>query len=89
MNESTVLELARGAAQIALILSLPLLLVSLVVGLVIGIIQAATQIHEQTVSFVPKILMLFLALALVGPWMLQNLVRYTAGLFTSLPSLAH
>jgi flagellar biosynthetic protein FliQ len=72
-----------------LMLSLPLLVVSMVVGILIGILQAATQIHEATVAFVPKILALFLVLALLGPWMLQNLVQYTTNLFSTLPALVH
>jgi flagellar biosynthetic protein FliQ len=88
MTETVVLELGRNAVEITLLLALPLLAVSLVVGLVIGIIQAATQIHEPTVNFVPKLLALLAVLAVLGPWMLQNLVRFTAGIFMRLPELA-
>ena len=87
MTETTVLELGRGAVQITLLLALPLLGVSLVVGLVVGIVQAATQIHEPTINFVPKLLALLVVLAILGPWMLQNLVRFTAGIFMRLPEL--
>jgi flagellar biosynthetic protein FliQ len=87
MNEAVVWELARNTLVLTLILSLPLLGASLVVGIVVGIAQAATQIHEATVNFVPKMLALFLVLALLGPWMLQNLVQFTSGLLRSLPTL--
>jgi flagellar biosynthetic protein FliQ len=88
MTESTVMELGRNALQITLILSLPLLTVSLLVGILIGILQAATQIHEVTLTFVPKILVFFLVLALLGPWMLNNLMQFTLNLFATLPTMA-
>ena len=88
MNESMVLELASNAMQVTLMITLPIVAVSLVVGILIGIFQAATQIHEATLSFVPKLLMLFLLLALLGPWMLQNLTQFTQTLYTNLPALA-
>lgn len=88
MTESTVMELGRNALQITLILSLPLLAVSLLVGILIGILQAATQIHEVTLTFVPKILVFFLVLALLGPWMLNNLMQFTINLFATLPNMA-
>jgi flagellar biosynthesis protein FliQ len=87
MTETMVLELGRNAVMMTLMLALPMLIVSLAVGLVIGIIQAATQIHEPTVNFVPKVLAMVGVLALLGPWMLQNMVRYTAELLSSLPNL--
>ena len=87
MTETMVFELGRNAAQVTLLLVLPLLAVSLLVGVVIGIIQSATQIHEPTINFVPKLLALFLVLAVLGPWMLQNAVRFTADLFMRLPEL--
>jgi flagellar biosynthesis protein FliQ len=89
MTETTVLELANNTLMMTLLLSLPVLGVSLVVGIVIGILQAATQIHESTITFVPKILVLFLVLALLGPWMLHNMVGFTSDLFAKLPALAH
>jgi len=89
MNENMVLELGRNTLVITLMLSLPLLGVSLVVGVLVGIVQAATQIHEATLTFVPKIIAFFLVLAVLGPWMLQNMLKFTANLFTILPSLAH
>ena len=82
------MELGRNTLQITLILSLPLLTVSLLVGILIGILQAATQIHEVTLTFVPKILVFFLVLALLGPWMLNNLMQFTLNLFATLPTMA-
>ncbi|MCS7220744.1 MAG: flagellar biosynthesis protein FliQ [Anaerolineae bacterium] len=88
MTETMVLELGRNALIITLMLALPLLLSSLLVGLIVSLVQAVTQIHEVTLTFVPKLLVFFLVLALLGSWMLQDLLQYTAGLFTSLPNLA-
>jgi flagellar biosynthetic protein FliQ len=89
MTQNTVFELGRNALIMTLMLSMPLLGVSLVVGVVIGIFQAATQIHEATLSFVPKILALFAVLALLGPWMLQNMLKFTENIFLGLPALVH
>ena len=80
---------ALGFTALTLMLSLPMLGISLLVGVIVGIVQAATQIHEATLTFVPKILAFFLVLALLGPWMLQNMMEFTTRLFTSLPALAH
>lgn len=87
MTENMVMELGRGALVMALMLSLPLLVVSLVIGVLVGLLQAITQVHEMTLTFVPKILGMFLVLALLGPWMLQQLLRYVVSLFGSLPQL--
>jgi flagellar biosynthesis protein FliQ len=88
MNESMVLEIASNAMQVTLMITLPLVGVSLVVGVLIGIFQAATQIHEATLSFVPKLLVMFLLMALMGPWMLQSLTQFTRTLLLNLPALA-
>lgn len=74
--------------MIALEVSLPFLLFSLVTGLVISIFQAVTQINEMTLTFVPKILAVFVAGAIFGPWMLNSLITYIANLFISLPTFA-
>lgn len=86
MTQSIIQELAQNALTITLMLTGPALGLSLVVGLIIGIFQAVTQINEMTLTFVPKILAVFLALALFGPWMLNAMLGYTANLFTSLPN---
>jgi flagellar biosynthetic protein FliQ len=88
MTEGMVFDLARNAMMIALEVSLPFLLFSLVTGLVISIFQAVTQINEMTLTFVPKILAVFVAGAIFGPWMLNSLITYMANLFISLPTFA-
>jgi flagellar biosynthetic protein FliQ len=70
-----------------MLISGPLLVVGLLVGLVIGIFQAATSINEQTLSFIPKILLMGLTLAITGGWMINTMVDYTKGIFTRIPSL--
>jgi flagellar biosynthetic protein FliQ len=87
MSPETIMAIGQRALEIMLLLSLPLLLVALVVGLLVGIFQAATQINEMTLSFIPKLLGMTAALALAGPWMLKILVSYTRELFESIPSL--
>ncbi|HET8653995.1 MAG TPA: flagellar biosynthesis protein FliQ [Longimicrobiaceae bacterium] len=87
MPHALVVDLARNAAMMALLLSGPLLTVALVVGLVISILQAVTQIQEQTLSFVPKLFAVGAAFLIALPWMLQMMVKYTTELFRSLPSL--
>jgi len=69
------------------VLSGPLLLAALVIGLIVSIFQAATQINEQTLSFVPKLVGMFIVLILAGPWMLQMMVDYIRRLFESIPQL--
>ena len=88
MTEGMVFDLARNAMMIALEVSLPFLLFSLVTGLAISIFQAVTQINEMTLTFVPKILAVFVAGAIFGPWMLNSLITYIANLFISLPTFA-
>ncbi|HEY66276.1 MAG TPA: flagellar biosynthesis protein FliQ [Caldilineae bacterium] len=88
MTETMVIELGRHTLVITLMLTLPILLTSLLVGIVVSIIQAVTQIHEVTLTFVPKILAFFFVLALLGSWMLQNMLRYTANLLGNLPNFA-
>jgi flagellar biosynthetic protein FliQ len=85
MTSQTVLNLGQQALETMLMVSAPLLLVSLVTGLVISILQAATQINEQTLSFIPKVLAIFGTMLLLGPWMLSTLVDYTKRLITNIP----
>ena len=87
MSPETIMAIGQRALEIMLLLSLPLLLVALVVGLLVSIFQAATQINEMTLSFIPKLLGMTAALALAGPWMLKILVSYTRELFESIPNL--
>jgi len=87
MTPESVLSLGAQALQLTLLVAAPLLLVALVVGLVISIFQAATQINEATLSFIPKLLAVFATLVLAGPWMLALLVDYIRQLFASIPNL--
>lgn len=87
MTPGTVMEIGRQAIEVTLIISAPILLTALVVGLIISIFQAATQINESTLQFVPKLVAMFIVLLLVGPWMLQYLVDYIQRLFGAIPQL--
>ncbi|MCR2745450.1 flagellar biosynthesis protein FliQ [Limnobacter parvus] len=87
MNSQTVLNLGQNALEVMLIVSGPLLVVALVVGLLVSILQAATQINEMTLSFIPKILGIFATLLLLGPWMLSTLVDYTQRLIMNIPNV--
>lgn len=87
MTSETVITLGRDALQLALLLAAPLLLVSLAVGVLIGIFQAATQINEMTLSFIPKIVAMAAVLIITGPWMLRLMTEYTLRLFENIPSL--
>jgi flagellar biosynthetic protein FliQ len=85
MRSDTVLNLAQQALWITGLVSAPLLLTALAVGLLVSIFQAATQINESTLSFIPKLVGMFVALLVFGPWMLATLVDYMQRLFTSIP----
>jgi flagellar biosynthetic protein FliQ len=87
MTPETVMTIGQRALEITLLLAAPLLLVALVTGLVVGAFQAATQINEMTLSFIPKLLALALTLVAAGPWMLKVLLSYTRELIESIPSL--
>lgn len=87
MDQDVVVSLATQAMSLALKVSLPLLLVGLVVGVVISIFQAVTSIQEQTLSFIPKVLAMAAVLVIGGPWMLNQLLAYTAELWTSIPDM--
>lgn len=87
MDENTVLQVGREALEIIVLLSAPLLLSALLVGLLISIFQAATQIQEQTLSFIPKLMAIVVALIIMGQWMLNLWVSYTQELYFSIPEL--
>lgn len=87
MTPTTVIELGRGALEITLLVSMPLFIVALVTGLLISIFQAATQINEATLSFVPKLLAIFVTLIMAGPWMLTVLTDYIRRLYESIPGV--
>jgi flagellar biosynthesis protein FliQ len=87
MSHTLIVDLARNAIMLALMLAGPLLLVSLAVGVVISVIQAVTQIQEQTLSFVPKLFAVGATFLVALPWMLQLAIKYTTELFRSFPIL--
>ncbi len=87
MDPQQVLTIGRDGLLVLLSVCAPVLMVVLAVGLVVSIIQAATQIHEATLSFVPKLLAAFATLGLAGPWMLSTLVDYIQQVLQSIPSV--
>ena len=89
MTPETVMTIGTRALEITLLLAAPVLLVALSVGLLVGIFQAATQINEMTLSFIPKLLAVFLVLDLAGPWMLAILTDYFRELFSSIPGMVN
>jgi flagellar biosynthesis protein FliQ len=87
MSPEMVVTIGRHALEMTLMLAAPLLLTALAVGLIVGIFQAATQINEMTLSFIPKLLSMAAVLAITGPWMIKSLVEYTRSLIESIPGL--
>ncbi len=81
------MDLAHRMLLVTTMIAAPLLLIALVTGLVIGMFQAATQINESTLSFIPKLLLLVLTLFVAGPWILRVLVDFTRDLYTSIPAM--
>ena len=84
MTPETVLTIASESLTLTALLAAPLLLVTLITGVLVGVLQAATQINEMTLSFIPKLLALVLTLLITGPWMLQLITGYTRTLFTNI-----
>lgn len=89
MSPETVLTIGRDALSLGILLGAPLLLTALSVGVLVGIFQAATQINEMTLSFIPKLLTMAAVGVLTGPWMLRLLTDYTRRLIESIPGLLH
>lgn len=87
MTQDFIIYLGKEAVYTILLLSVPLLGTSLLVGLLISIFQATTQIQEQTLTFVPKIVVIFICLIIFGPWMLNLLVAFTTNVISTIPSL--
>jgi len=85
MENDFVIEVVNQAIKVTLMLSAPMLLGALLVGILISIFQAVTQINEQTLSFIPKILVIIAAMVIFSPWMIETMVTYTHDLFTSIP----
>ncbi|VEB96490.1 Flagellar biosynthetic protein FliQ [Cedecea lapagei] len=86
MTPESVMMMGTEAMKVALALAAPLLLVALISGLIISLLQAATQINEMTLSFIPKILAVFVTIVIAGPWMLNLLLDYMRALLTNLPN---
>ncbi len=87
MTPTTVIEIGRNALEITLMISAPLFLSALVTGLIVSIFQAATQINEATLSFVPKLVVIFIAMIVAGPWMITILTDYVRRLYEAIPSM--
>jgi len=87
MNPQTVMALGQNALELTLLVSAPMLLAALVVGLIVSIFQAATQINEMTLSFIPKLIAIFGALLVSGPWLITLMTDYMRRLITSIPTM--
>lgn len=87
MTPDTVVTLMRQALEVAMLAAAPLLIASLATGLLISIFQAATQINEMTLTFIPKLVVMFVVLVITGPWTIQLLVDYTQRLLNSIPGI--
>ena len=85
MNPQDAIDLSREAVNIALVIGSPAIVTGMIVGLVIGLLQAVTQIQEQTVSFVPKLVAMVLVLSLTLPWLIHQMVQYSHDLITNIP----
>jgi flagellar biosynthetic protein FliQ len=87
VTQDTVVSICVGAMEVAMKLALPLLLVGLVLGLIVSVFQAVTQIQEQTLTFIPKIIGLVVVLVVLGPWMLGQILGWTEELYLQIPEL--
>ena len=87
MNTDVVISLATQAMNVAFKVAMPLLLAGLVVGLIVSVFQAVTQIQEQTLAFIPKIVAIAAVLVIAGPWMLGQVLSYTNDLYSGIPGL--
>lgn len=87
MTPESVMTLGRQAMEVTLMIAAPMLLVALAVGLLVSIFQAATQINEMTLSFIPKLVGIFVALVVAGPWMLSVMLDYMRQMFASIPGM--
>jgi len=86
MSPELVMGVARQALQVTLLVSLPILGIGLVVGVVVSLVQAATQIQEMTLTFVPKIIAIFVGLVLLLPWIMNQLTSFTLEIFNNIPN---
>ena len=87
MTPEMVMTIGQRALEITILVAAPLLLAALIIGLLVGVFQAATQINEMTLSFIPKLIGMAGTLVVAGPWMLKTIVGYTRELFESIPGL--
>lgn len=87
MSQDTVVSICVSAMEVAMKLALPLLLVGLVLGLIVSVFQAVTQIQEQTLTFIPKIIGMAVVLVVLGPWMLGEIITWTQDLYGRIPEL--
>jgi flagellar biosynthetic protein FliQ len=87
VTDQTVIDLGTRAVWVAIEISTPVLLAALITGILVSVFQAATQINEQTLSFVPKIIMITIAMIVTGPWILQIMMSYTAELWGGIPGV--
>jgi flagellar biosynthetic protein FliQ len=87
MTPEVVMTIGQRALEITILLAAPLLLAALIIGLLVGVFQAATQINEMTLSFIPKLIGMAGTLVVAGPWMLKTIVGYTRELFESITGL--
>ena len=87
MTPETVITIGQHALWVTMLIAAPMLGSALAVGLLVGMIQAATQINEMTLSFIPKLLVLVMSIVVAGPWMLSVIVNYTKQLIGQIPSL--
>ncbi|HNX70350.1 flagellar biosynthesis protein FliQ [Rivihabitans pingtungensis] len=86
MTPEFVINLVQNALFMLIVVSAPIMAVALLVGLLVSVLQAATQINEMTLTFIPKLLAMFVVLVVAGPWMINTLMDYTIRLFTSIPN---
>ncbi len=89
MTPQTVVHIGRQAVETVLLCAAPMLIAALLVGLLISIFQAATQINEQTMTFIPKIVAVFITLLIFGPWIMNILTTFATGLFTNIATIGH
>jgi len=87
MTPELVMTIGQDALTTMLVLAMPMLLVALSIGLLVGVFQAATQINEMTLSFIPKLIGMSVAIAVAGPWMLKVIVNYTQALIINIPAM--
>ena len=86
MTPEFVTAIGKETIEVILMVSAPVLIAGMVVGLIISVFQAVTQIQEMTLTFVPKIIVVFLVLLALAPWMMQIMIKYTSGIFTNIPN---